>query len=99
MNPFEDRLQHAGRAIVGLHRIGEDKPAAGFQDSANFVQDPGSIAAVEDRILRPNDVERLRRLGDILETTMKHGNSIGKTGLARARSVQLVLGLAEVQDR
>ncbi len=51
MNTVEDRLQHAGRAVVRLHRVGEHEVGSAKRDPIDFVQHAATIATMQDCVL------------------------------------------------
>src|SRR3546814_11744742 len=63
MNAIEDGLQHAVRAIVGLHRIGEDELTAGLQHPFDFVEYAASTlgrASCRERVWRDGELAVVR---------------------------------------
>ena len=94
---FENRLQHAFGTIVRLHRIGEDELTARFQHPLDLVEDAGPVAAVQNRILRPDEVEAGIVHANMFEIAVHHGNKAIEPLLLVQLPVTVVLRFADIQ--
>src|SRR5690606_12061432 len=83
--------------IVRLHRIGEDQMPAGLQHAERLAQNPFAVAAVQDRVLRPYDIEALIGFGYRLERSVRDAYEPVETLLSGKRPVLLVLRLADIE--
>ena len=67
MDSIENWLQNTRRTIIGLHRVGENEIAAGFQHAGRFLNHAVPTTAVQQSVLRPDNVKRRVGSADVLE--------------------------------
>ena len=78
VNAIQDRLQDPCRAVIGLHRVGEDELATGLEDPCHLGEHPLTVPTMENRILGPHDIEGLIRCCNRFEAPVDHFNAIPK---------------------
>src|SRR5690606_16726327 len=99
VNSIEDRSKHTGRAIVRLHRVGEDQLTPGLEHAIDLLEDAGPIPRMQESVLRPRVVQARRAERNLLETAIVIRDSVFETGGSRELAIAFVLRLAEVYAR
>ena len=82
-----------------MHGVGKDELAIRDQDPADFVEHAGAVAAMQDRILGPDDIVAAVGVWNVLEIAIYDANVVRKPGLASELLIGGVLGFAEIEAR
>ena len=96
MDAIQDRLQHAIGATIRLHRIGEDELSAGLQHARHFIKYAGTVAAMQNRILRPDDIHAVVVRRNVLEVAIDNLDLLREPRFLVQLAIETVLRLADI---